>query len=181
MMINKITVCVLTGFFCSSNNVFADQIEDNGSALQIIIPAVALGTSLFYEKNNDHEGTKQFAQSLATTLFITGALKKITHKKRPDGSNYNAFPSGHTSAAFMGASFIHERYGLRYAIAPYLAAGYTGYTRVHAKKHDNIDVLAGAAVGILSTRYFTTSYKKNMTIAPLISDNTLGVNLTKQW
>jgi hypothetical protein len=33
----------------------------------------------------------------------------------------------------MGASFIHERYGLKYAIPAYVAASFVGYSRVESK------------------------------------------------
>ena len=163
-----------------STDSFADKIENTGTALQIIIPAVALGSTLTYEKNTGHDGTRQFAKSLATTLITTAALKEITHKKRPNGSNYKSFPSGHTSAAFMGAAFIHKRYGFKKAILPYIGATYVAYSRVHAKKHDTIDVIAGAAVGILSSRYFTTPYKK-LSVSPVVENGGLGVQLTKRW
>ncbi len=62
----------------------------------------------------------------------------------------------HTASAFSGAAFIHKRYGIKRAILPYLAAGFTGFSRVQAKKHHIHDVIAGAAIGEI-TGYFLTS------------------------
>lgn len=166
--------------FFISFAVHADQIEDNGTKLQIIIPAAALLSTVVYEKNNNYEGSKQFAKSLTTTLLATGALKVITHKKRPNGANYNSFPSGHTSAAFMGAGFIHKRYGLKAAILPYVGASYVGYSRVYAKKHDTVDVLAGAALGIFTSRYFTSPYDK-FSVTPVVTGDSVRVELSKKW
>ena len=181
-MKNKPTVYTLCIFFFFFNYsiAYADKTEDNGTILQVAIPAAALFSTMVYEKGDHHEGTKQFAKALATTLVTTGALKAITHKKRPDNSSYDSFPSGHTSAAFMGASFIHKRYGLKAAIIPYIGATYVGYSRVHAKRHDTVDVVAGAALGIFSSRYFTSSYNK-LNVAPVITDDSVSIELSKQW
>jgi hypothetical protein len=40
----------------------------------------------------------------------------------------NSFPSGHTSAAFIGPTFIHQRYGFVQAIPLYMLASFVGYT-----------------------------------------------------
>ncbi len=92
-------------------------------------------------------------------MAVTGAGKYLINKERPlQGGGY-AFPSGHTSVAFQGASFFHRRYGFKYSIPAYILAGFTGYSRLNAKRHDGWDVLAGAAIGIGSTFFFTTPYE----------------------
>ncbi len=58
--------------------------------------------------------------------------QKITHKERPNGACCESFPSGHTSTAFMGMAFIHERYAWKYAVHAYISTAYVGHTRVHA-------------------------------------------------
>ncbi len=78
----------------------------------------------------------------------------------PFGNGERAFPSGHTSTAFQSASFIQKRYGWEYGIPAYALAGFTGYSRLNAQKHDGWDVLAGAVVGIGSTYLFTTPYQR---------------------
>jgi hypothetical protein len=89
---------------------------------------------------------------MAGTVF---ALKKITHQQRPDGSAYNTFPSGHTATAFSGAEFMQVEYKgysplLRYS--GYAMAAGTGVLRMYNNRHWLGDVIAGAGVGILSTR-----------------------------
>lgn len=97
---------------------------------------------------------------LATTYF----LKNSVHELRPDGSNYQSFPSGHTAQAFMAATFLSEEYGYRYKWIPYAAytvASGTGLLRMANNKHYVCDVLVGAAIGILSVKiaYWTHHYK----------------------
>ena len=81
-------------------------------------------------------------------------------KQRPNMENGNSFPSAHTSITFQGASFLQRRYGWKNGWPAYLLAGFTGYTRINADKHDVFDVIAGAVIGIGSTYLFTTPYQK---------------------
>lgn len=128
-------------------------IENSGDATAFLLPASAAVTTIIAK---DYKGTWQFAKSFALNLAVTGAAKVLINKERPlKGGDY-AFPSGHTSLAFQSASFFHRRYGFKYSIPAYLLAGYTGFSRIHATRHDGWDVLAGAVVGIGSTWFFTS-------------------------
>ncbi|MEO6719333.1 MAG: phosphatase PAP2 family protein [Ferruginibacter sp.] len=83
------------------------------------------------------------------------SVKKISHERRPDGSDYASFPSGHTAEAFASATFMWEEYkevSPWYGLAGYAVATATGYLRMYNNKHWFSDVVAGAGVGILSTR-----------------------------
>lgn len=154
------------------------QVEKNGDVLQWTILAAGLGTAVFHEEEN--EGTVQFLTSFAVSQFITEGLKRVTDKTRPDGNCCKSFPSGHTSKSFMGATFIHKRYGWKYAVPAYLAATYVGYSRVEADKHYVEDVIAGAAIGILSSYFLTTRYE-NLEITPLVGNGVYGVHISKSW
>ena len=152
--------CLFFIFFLSptqSHSQFFDpeasDIENSGDAALFLLPASAGATTLLLK---DYQGTWQFTKSFALNLAVTGAAKVLINKERPFHGGGHAFPSGHTSIAFQSASFFHRRYGFKYSIPAYLLAGYTGWTRIHATRHDGWDVLAGAAVGIGSTFFFTT-------------------------
>ena len=134
-----------------------DRIEEAGDDLMVLIPAVGLGSTILFEENL--KGTGQFIKSFVTNQLITESLKRITHKRRPNGGCCKSFPSGHTSSAFMGAGFIHKRYGWKYSIPAYVGAAFVGYSRVQADKHFIEDVTAGAALGIFSSFYFTKPFK----------------------
>ena len=94
------------------------------------------------------------------TEALTYGLKYGIDKERPDKSNEHSFPSGHTSTTFQSAAFIHKRYGFKYSIPAYALAGFTGFSRINAKKHDGWDVFVGAVIGIGSSYLFTTEYQK---------------------
>ena len=99
-------------------------------------------------------------------------------KERPNGRDEDYFPSGHTSMAFQGASFIHKRYGLEYSIPAYIGAGFVAYSRVEADEHDVADVVAGAALGIASSMYLTKSYYDDQVhIATNLAPDYYGVSV----
>ncbi len=88
---------------------------------------------------------------LNATVF---SLKSITKQQRPDGSS-KAFPSGHTAEAFASAEFLRQEYkevSPWYGIAGYATATATGLLRMYNNKHWLSDIVAGAGIGIASTK-----------------------------
>lgn len=132
-------------------------IETAGDIGLITVPAAALTITLF---KGDGQGTWQFTKGFLLNQAVTYGVKVGVNKPRPFNNGDNAFPSGHTSTSFQGASFIHKRYGFKYSIPAYAIAGFTAFSRIDAQKHDGWDLLAGAAVGIGSTLLFTTEYQQ---------------------
>lgn len=159
-----------------------DAKETIGDNVQLLIPMMGLASTLFYEdvKETHFSGTEQWLKAFLAFEIVTESLKTVTHKQRPNACSYRSFPSGHTAAAFMGSSFIHQRYGFRYAIPAYIGAIFVGYSRVQAHKHYGEDVMAGAAIGIMSSLIFTKPYK-GVVIAPVLKKNTVGLEFSKQW
>jgi membrane-associated phospholipid phosphatase len=133
-----------------------DGVETSGDVLRAAIPAAAF--VLTFTKD-DRDGRSQFYKSFGATVGATLLLKELVDKDRPDGSDNDAFPSGHASTAFQGASFIHRRYGFGTAWPAWVLAAYTGWTRLDADEHDEADVLAGAALGIASSFLFVDRYE----------------------
>lgn len=128
-----------------------------GDVILIALPLATFGTTLI---KSDKEGAWQFTKGFLLTEAVTFGLKVSINKPRPDMSNDNAFPSGHTSTVFHSAGFIHRRYGFKYSIPAYALAGFTAASRIDSKKHDILDVLAGAAIGLGSNLLFTTEYQQ---------------------
>lgn len=90
----------------------------------------------------------------ALSYVVVLPLKNYTHVERPDGSNDMSFPSGHTTQAFVSATFVHKELGgisSWYSIGAYTTATAVGALRILNNKHWLTDVLVGAGVGILST------------------------------
>ena len=80
----------------------------------------------------------------------------------------------------MGAAFIHERYGWKYSVPAYIAATYVAYSRVEADKHYVEDVVAGAAIGVVSSFVFTTSYQ-GLEVTPVVGNGFYGVYVSSTW
>ncbi|MFH4966087.1 phosphatase PAP2 family protein [Gaetbulibacter sp. M235] len=135
-------------------------VQDIGDVLQFAPTAASICTLIILE---DKQGSIQFLKSFALSFGLTYALKFTIDKNRPIGRTDGlAFPSGHTSNAFQGASFLQRRYGWVYGIPAYLVASFVAYSRIHGvdHRHDGYDILAGAIIGIGSTYFFTKPYQK---------------------
>lgn len=159
-----------------------EKIEKIGDYVQIMIPASAWITTLAI---GDTQGQYDFYKSFFSTFATTHALKLTVKEERPDGSNEKSFPSGHTSASFQGATFIHLRYGMKYAAVAYVGAAFVGWSRVHTDHHYTHDVIAGALIGSGFSWYFTEPYKvKYAEIMPVVFNsidnkrNLYGVKIT---
>jgi len=151
--------------------------EKTGDALLILLPLTALSATFALD---DATGRVQFLKAFVANAAITQGLKWSITKDRPDGDCCNSFPSGHTSVAFQSAAFIHKRYGGKYGAPAYTAAALVAYTRIHADKHYIEDTIAGAAIGIITSRYFTTPYK-NIVVTPVVSGGAYGVVVSGKW
>ena len=95
----------------------------------------------------DWDGTKQAAFSIGASFAVTTGLKLVIEEERPDESNDNSFPSGHTSSSFAAAATLHKRYGWEVGVPAHIVAAFVGVARVKADKHFAHDVIAGAAIG----------------------------------
>lgn len=154
----------------------ADRIETTGDILAYGLPAVAAGMILYHE---DGEGALQFGESGLLTLALTQGLSFMVNERRPNGREYS-FPSGHASYAFFSAEFIRARYGWEAGIPAYVAASFVGYSRVEAKAHYVHDVLAGAAIGIVSSWIFTKPCK-NWQVKAELGGDSFGLGLSRLW
>lgn len=152
-------------------------IETAGDFLYILMPVTAYG-STFYCK--DKEGRLQFYKSFTAAWLTTRGLKYMITKPRPDNSDNDSFPSGHASTTFQTAAFIRKRYGWKYGLPAYAGASFVAYSRVYADKHYIEDVLAGAAIGIITAEIFTAP-RENLSIAPIMEKHTYGLTVRKRF
>lgn len=82
-------------------------------------------------------------------------LKKAAKVERPNGLDNKSLPSGHSARAFMGAELLRLEYkdvSPWIGYAGYAAATVTALARVGHWDHWVTDVVAGAGIGILSTK-----------------------------
>lgn len=82
----------------------------------VMTVAYALGLS---STEDNFDGAIELATSIAGAQIITEGIKGLELERRPNGSDWKSFPSGHSAAAFSSAMFVHRRYGWKPAIIPY--------------------------------------------------------------
>ncbi len=126
----------------------------------------------FHNDFTKHLGV-DVTRAVVTSGVITAAIKGTVGRARPRSmpedpdmfypgrgffnNDRASFPSGHTSAAFAGASVLalelskaHPRHSRWIALGLYGAATAVGFSRMYENAHWASDVFAGAAIGTLS-------------------------------
>lgn len=136
--------------------------------LQYAPPVLVYGLNLagIHGKNTFVDRTLIYVMAQGMLNISVFSLKKFTHRLRPDNSDYNSFPSGHTGNTFAGAEFMSQELGDKsavYSVVGYAFATTTGVFRIYHKDHWFSDVIAGAGFGILSTKaaYLLYPYIRN--------------------
>ena len=95
----------------------------------------------------------------AGSIIVTGGIGYLMRKISGNIKEYNRqgtkFPSGHTANAFRGAEILHQELKYKYKLfsySGYVAAVAVGILRIYNKDHLLTEVLAGAGLGIISTK-----------------------------
>ena len=152
-MIISLVFCSLCGYSTRNQAYSTQTVGDVGS---YAIPLSGASAAVLFR---DYQGLTQLGLATGMTQGATQGLKWATHERRPNGLCCASFPSGHTSLAFTGASFVHFRYGFSYSMPLYLGSLFVAYSRLQSKAHYLQDVAFGAALGISGAYLSTTTYK----------------------
>jgi len=102
----------------------------------------------------------------AVSEVLVQPLKFATRRERPDGSNSQSFPSGHSAATFAAATVIERHLGWKKAAIGYAIASYVAASRLHDNVHYLSDVVFGAAVGTIAGRTVTEHGRETWTLMP---------------
>ena len=127
-------------------------------------PAVAAYTMKFSNVRSTHsllDMTILYGLSNIVAGGIVQGAKITIGRERPNRANNRSFPSGHTETAFAAAEFLYQEYkdqSIWISIGGYSAATFVGIARVYNNKHWVSDVVAGAGIGILSTKAVYWAY-----------------------
>lgn len=103
------------------------------------------------------------AMSYATFAVVNNTMKFAFDEQRPNTGALNSFPSGHTGTVFVGAEFLRREYwhtNKWIGVAGYACAVAVAYMRVYNNRHWINDVVAGAAIGYMSTAFSYWLYPK---------------------
>ncbi len=95
----------------------------------------------------------------AGSVLITGGLgmgmRIISKQIKVYNDGDTKFPSGHTANAFRGAEILHQELKRNHPVisySGYVAATAVGLLKIYSQEHYLTEVLAGAGLGILSTK-----------------------------
>jgi membrane-associated phospholipid phosphatase len=118
-----------------------------GSALQVVLPLIALGCTAARGKT---------VESLGRFVVLQIGIKGPKHligdspiSRRPDGSD-KGFPSGHTAVAVFGAAQVISNCAALHPVtkaAVAAAATFTGGSRIESGRHTLWQTMAGAIWG----------------------------------
>jgi membrane-associated phospholipid phosphatase len=179
------------------NHYASPYLED----YMLLVPAAAVyGMNIFGLKgqNNLIDRSVIYGMSNLIANGIIFGLKGVGIETRPDTTDNHSFPSGHTAEAFVSAEFLHQEYKNRIHWTV-VAAGYgvaisVAYLRMAHNKHWLGDVVAGAGVGIASTRFAYYLYpiikhklfgskkvKEDAMIMPTYRDGMYGLGLVYRF
>ncbi|HRB13576.1 MAG TPA: phosphatase PAP2 family protein [Vicinamibacteria bacterium] len=116
------------------------------------------------------------------------SIKLVAQRTRPNGSNDQSFPSGHTSNAFALATVAERHYGWKMGVPAYLLAGVMGASRMKQDMHYFSDVMAGATLGYIVGRTVVRVNSRplaggsgqgaSLHVAPIVARRARGVQLS---
>ena len=128
------------------------QVVDDGLQYVPLAAAVALGNCGVEARHPLRERIAVAATAYTALTAVAGGLKLTVSEWRPDDSDDRSFPSGHAARAFAGAELVRSEYGCPWGVYAYAVATGVSVLRVAGDHHYVHDVLAGAAIGVLSAR-----------------------------
>lgn len=116
-------------------------------------------------KNSNFDATLVYGTSILLMVCIVSPMKNKFKVKRPSGYSTSSFPSNHTATAFASAELLYQEYkdqSVWYGVAGYAVATTTGIYRLINNRHWLTDVIAGAGIGILSTKLAYLIHKRGI-------------------
>jgi hypothetical protein len=148
---------------------YRTRIED----FLLVVPYLELGAVALagVESRDDRINTLLIIlKGEAIMLGSVFVVKSLTKNIRPDGSDRESFPSGHTAQAFLAASIVHTELRDKspwYGIGAYTVATSVAALRMINDKHWKSDVVAGAGFGILSAHLAYLSHRNRWGRKPI--------------
>jgi membrane-associated phospholipid phosphatase len=176
----------------------ANTFDKFGEMTGIGVVVGGLGiASLVTRDHHVLSATIRTAASVALATGVTQVLKYVVGRERPyvdpdrDALDFHlfkgtpsgtpSFPSGHSSTAFALATSLGDAIDKDWArVALFGLAAGTGWARLQQQQHWVTDVVAGAAVGIVSAKFANGRLRLLGARAPriLLSSRDVGVRWT---
>ena len=144
--------------------------------------ALSVGTyawgRIFDKPKVSHLGMDLIRAQLITEMMVE-PIKFSTQRLRPDGSNHQSFPSGHSAITFAGATVLERHLGWKKAALAYAIAAYVASSRLHDNVHYLSDVVFGAAVGTIAGRAVTEHGRETWSFMPVPTAGGAAIMVTR--
>jgi membrane-associated phospholipid phosphatase len=145
-------------------------------SMQALIGVGLYTTGWFARKGRLAQAGADIMRAQLVSQAYVQAIKFTAQRERPDGSNDQSFPSGHSASAFATAGVLQRHYGWKVGVPATVVAAYVATARVHDNKHYLSDVIFGAAMGIAGQRTVTLhAGRYGMALAPVAGRGRAGV------
>ena len=149
-------------------------------AFQVASGAATYGVAKVVNNQKAADVGRDIVRAQIVSQVMVQTLKFTVQRDRPDGSNSQSFPSGHSSSAFATAAVLHRHYGWKVGAPAYALGSYVALARMSWNRHHATDVVMGAGFGIAAARTVTMTVansKFNLGVQPQVGG--ASVNFTK--
>ena len=149
-------------------------------AFQVAAGAATYGIAKVVNNQKAADVGRDIVRAQIVSQVMVQTLKFTVQRERPDGSNSQSFPSGHSSSAFATAAVLHRHYGWKVGGPAYALGSYVALARMSWNRHHATDVVMGAGFGIAAARTVTMTVAKskfNLGVQPQVGG--ASVNFTK--
>ncbi len=170
--IQTIDFYIILQIYRAGGNPILDQAAVILSFLGTVRFGAIILSILFWMKKETRPITIVLLSAVLLSGGLTWIIKEIVDRPRPyielgltaadmliQTDPTVSFPSGHATTAFATASVV-SYYFRKWAVPAFLLAGIMGLSRIYLLVHYPSDVLAGAAVGILSAAFVIYWYAR---------------------
>lgn len=153
-------------FLTATNHSFNDRtpaIASSGSNAADYVPALTPLAATYSLHALGIQGRSTTRRLLTATAFalaletaLTEGLKHTVSELRPDHSDDQSLPSGHTATAYLSATILHREYGHLspwISVAGYSTATLTEYLRLRHHRHYVNDILIGSGIGVATANF----------------------------
>ena len=148
----------------------SNRTQDIGDFLGTGIPGILIALTQF---QYDAPRGRAHTEAIIYTFVMTKSLKLAIGRRRPNGTNRQSMPSGHTSTAFASATSLAYSYGWKWGVPAYILATFVGLERIVENAHWTSDVVAGAVIG---TFWGRASFFHELGLSPVVSSEGGGIS-----
>lgn len=160
ILMNQFSFTIL--FFLCFNFAQSQKKEQLYDLVQYAPSIGYLSSSYFEQTSNFKNDLTLYGMSFISMATTVKSLKYFTHIERPDGSDFNSFPSGHAAVSFMGAELMRLKHKRKaeFWIPSYVLASFVSIQRIEDQHHRPLEVISGALIGIGSAHLGKWVYSK---------------------